>query len=168
MAVSLKMMQDATARGLCAVCSTCELYWEARARGVVGDACLGSRCGSPLAGDTFRSYKGPMTDDALQDYCFVCGEASVKVLRVPVSDRLIGVCTEHLSYLFELVPVETSRARGSTLVRTVEGREFLVEDIAPSRRPRLLELMIQTEREWAEKYGWDFDPDDPFGLKGSA
>lgn len=88
--------------GLSAVCSTCQLYWEARDRGVPGDGCLAKeRCGSPISGDTFHEYVGPLAA-VLDRYCFVCGERSSH--GVKVKDRLgvIGVCADHVELVRRL------------------------------------------------------------------
>lgn len=162
MPITVALMQQAAARGLSVVCSTCQKYWQARDRGILGDRCLGKACGSPLAGDVFHEYSGAMTHEAMLDFCFVCGARSARALRIPGKTRMIGVCLDHLKFMFELVPIGTVVGDAPTLVRVPGGSEFLVEEITPARRPKLVEMMIETEREWANKYGWEFDPKDPF------
>jgi hypothetical protein len=106
----------AMADGLSAVCATCTKYWEARDRDLPGHQCLSTeRCGSPLAGDCFHEYEGPISD--LSKLCFVCGEPSKYGLRVGQLIRTIGACAEHVQMVHkvqakgrELVPLKVNGA----------------------------------------------------------
>jgi len=95
----------AMANGLSAVCATCSRYWEARDRGIPGDAC-GSRvrCGSPMAGDTFSDYDGPLRG-ALHLWCFVCSQQAHFGIRVNGRSQVIGACEEHIRYVEKYRPV---------------------------------------------------------------
>jgi len=90
-----------TARGYPLVCASCEDLHEARALGHA-DGCLallrGQSCGSPLRGNDFPLYRGPL-EKVLLTICFVCGDPS-EASAVPkgkVGARKIGVCQKHLA-----------------------------------------------------------------------
>ena len=92
----------AMAGGLAYVCAMCQHYW------TNGDGeyrChVGKPCGSPLAGDTFSEYIGPIED--FTNNCFVCGEKAVSIIQVNGSVRMIGVCAAHLKWVGKRVPNE--------------------------------------------------------------
>ena len=95
----------AQARGVSAVCSRCVHYHEARDAGIEGDACTrAGLCGSPLVGDCFSHYEGPITD--MRSLCFVCGGPPKYGIRSGNLIRQIGVCEAHIGI------VHTHRARG--------------------------------------------------------
>lgn len=95
----------ALASGLSMVCSTCMKYEAGQALGL--DRCTAREgCGSPIAGDTFHEYDGPITDFAR--FCFVCGEKPTKAIRVDGHVRVIGACTAHAEYVGKLTPVKKS------------------------------------------------------------
>lgn len=81
--------------GLSCVCATCDWYWESESRGVVG--CRHTDCCGPLGGKTFPRYKGQMTD--FSRFCFVCSASSAYGVAVGDSQRILGVCQEHVSVL---------------------------------------------------------------------
>lgn len=85
----------AVSRGLSVVCSTCEKYWAAREAQVPGDRCFAvDGCGSPIAGDVFHEYRGPMS--RFDRFCFVCGDKATHAVRVDNSARVIGCCAGHV------------------------------------------------------------------------
>lgn len=93
----------AVAQGLSVVCATCEKYWTARDAGVPDDRCLAvDGCGSPIAGDSFHEYRGPMIQ--FDQFCFVCGNKSTHAVRVADSLRVIGCCGEHIGLVKKLKP----------------------------------------------------------------
>jgi hypothetical protein len=93
----------AVSRGLSVVCATCERYWAAREAMVPGDRCFSvDGCGSPIAGDVFHEYRGPMTQ--FDRYCFVCGNKATHAVRVDNSVRVIGCCSEHIQLVKTLRP----------------------------------------------------------------
>jgi hypothetical protein len=95
----------AMASGLSVVCATCKRYWDARDRGVPGNSCAStSKCGSPLSGDDFHEYDGPMKG-SLHLWCFVCGEKSRFGIRVKGKLNVIGACEKHITYVKELEAV---------------------------------------------------------------
>ena len=108
--VTAQDVQSAVAQGVSIVCATCDHFWEGVGRNL-GRCTAPGPCGSPIAGDVFTHYQGPITD--FTRYCFVCGEQPAKVLKVENLIRLIGVCEKHRSYLRDLVPA-------SSLVRPIE------------------------------------------------
>jgi len=157
MTVPVQMMKAATAGGLSAVCSTCVRYWEARDRGIPGDACLGHACGSPIAGDDFHNYKGAMTDEAFAKFCFVCGDPATNHVRVVNRHRQIGVCDAHLKMLVEL-KAEGAGQVPPILVRK-EGELVPVTRLVKPMK-RLIDVIIETEMEWAEQDGREFKVED--------
>ena len=100
----------AVSGGLSVVCATCENYWEARDKGVPGGRCMArDGCGSPIAGDVFHEYRGPMTQ--FDRFCFVCGSAATHAVRVDQYVRVVGICSSHvemapfLKWLFQLLEI---------------------------------------------------------------
>ena len=97
MTITVEMMKAAAGSGLSVVCASCEKYWEARDKGIVGDACLAMRaCGSPFANGSFEEYRGPMTEDVFKNACFVCGDPPVKAVAKTGSSRVMAICEKHL------------------------------------------------------------------------
>lgn len=110
---------EAAARGLSVYCSSCKKYWAAREQGVPGDQCLSrERCGSPIAGDDFHEYDGPITD--YMRFCFVCGAGTPRYgAQVEGKQRIIGVCAKHVRMLEELEPLDTTLPpAGQKLIHT--------------------------------------------------
>lgn len=149
MAITVEMMEAAARSGLSVVCSSCEKYWEARGKGILGDACLAiGRCGSPLIGDDFSEYRGIMTESAFGQFCFVCGKASVTRLRKHGHLREIGICAEHFSWMKDYA------MRNPLLLRLGEKPEK--KPLA--RKGSLLAEILKTEEDWANQEGREFDP----------
>jgi len=96
-------LQLAIASGLSMVCATCKKWAEGAEQG--SEKCTAkSGCGSPIAGDTFHEYDGPITD--FLRFCFVCGQPATKGIRVKGHVRLIGACNTHVDYVVRLAPKE--------------------------------------------------------------
>jgi len=88
--------------GLCFVCALCEKYWEGIDRG--SHTCLSQgNCGSPIRGNEFDEYKGPLTE--LASKCFVCGNQSDFGVTVRGKWKIIGVCKSHVDLIKKLSPV---------------------------------------------------------------
>ena len=141
--------------GLSVVCATCRRYWEGRERGLPGSRCTSeSGCGSPLAGDDFRDYEGPIRD--FTRWCFMCGTEAPLVLQIPRSERLFGVCSEHVEVLSQLRPhrmldAQAVEQRERLLLKAAGGEARPLYRLFQKRRPTLREMMLETEREWAEQ-----------------
>lgn len=115
----------AMADGLSAVCASCRLYWEARDRGIPGHKCLSrEKCGSPLVGDAFHEYDGPLVG-GLHQFCFVCGDKSRFVARVRGRTTGVGICAEHVRLL------DTLKADGKELVPNAPKAVVLAPDGTP-------------------------------------
>jgi hypothetical protein len=113
MPLNLAKVGLAVQNGLSSVCATCTLYWIARDQGVPGHKCLAQDgCGSPISGDDFHEYQGPISD--LSRWCFVCGSDATRGLRVGGRFRVVGVCENHLRFVHGL------RSSDSKLSVTVE------------------------------------------------
>lgn len=124
-------------RGLSTVCATCEKYWAARDHGLPGDACLAKEgCGSPIAGDVFHEYVGPMTQ--FDRFCFVCGNQATHAIRVDVYVRVIGVCSDHIKLVQELKP-EGKRAPNVVLI-SKDGEQRIAEDDKPKKPSGVLKF----------------------------
>lgn len=120
--------------GLSTVCATCDRYWEARDRRLPEPQCLAKDgCGSPLKGDDFHEYAGPMTN--FERWCFACGADSRFGVRVHGRERIVGVCEDHVKWLSELRPMQGQdvaphELRGPTdLLRTGPKRKTLAQAI---------------------------------------
>lgn len=136
----------AVQNGLSTVCATCNRYWEARDRHLPEPQCLAKDgCGSPLKGDDFHEYDGPMTN--FERWCFVCGDDSRFGVRVHGRERIVGVCERHVQWLAELRPtagqdVAAHELRGPTsLLRT------------PSTKKTLAQAIFEVEDYYAKKSG---------------
>jgi len=170
MAITVEMMKAAAASGLSVVCASCERYWEARDKGLQGDVCLASAaCGSPFAGGTFHEYQGPITKHVFKHNCFVCGDAAVKALAKPGSDRSIGICSKH----FEWMNDPKMRKPQPVQLTTKPKKNFLDVDEATLKGHKLppenslLGEMLRTEKEWADADGNEFNPLSLMRVNGS-
>lgn len=144
----------AVQNGLSPVCATCERYWEGRAKNLPDGRCTStSGCGSPLAGDVFTDYKGPLSE--FTRFCFMCPSESEFAIAVPGKRRLIGVCEHHAQRLHEMTPFNISAAAkelASRLVlKTETGREAAPYRIVGRRKKTLREVMWETEQDWKEQ-----------------
>lgn len=98
------------AGGTSFVCAMCHRYWrgkEIREQGqkiravVVGQRCTAQEnCGSPIVGDVFHLYEGPLTN--FEKYCFVCGSPARYGIKVRELLRKIGVCENHVKIMEEV------------------------------------------------------------------
>jgi hypothetical protein len=120
-------MCEAMRGGMSYVCAACRRYWEGRLRGT-GDRCTAQDgCGSPIAGDDFHEYEGPIT--SFDRWCFVCAAAADFAVKPVGKGRAIGVCRTHLKFMEDLVPRDRDtlgsvvRATGESLVLP-RGQKF--------------------------------------------
>jgi len=158
--ITVEMMKAAAESGLSVVCATCERYWEARSKGIVGDRCLSlSNCGSPLAKDDFHEYRGALTDRQFARCCFVCGEPAVKGLRKAGGLRIVGVCAKHAPWMNDPSMHDPVPAK----ITDKSERNYLGLDptlLKGKNLPRessLAGVILKTEKEWADKSGYEFD-----------
>lgn len=118
----------AVASGLSVVCATCENYWEARDKNVPDGKCLSrNSCGSPIAGDVFHEYRGPM--GRFDQFCFVCGNKASHALRVKHYVRVIGACSAHADFVKNMKP-ESKRAAVVTVL-SKDGESLSTEKPEP-------------------------------------
>jgi hypothetical protein len=114
-----------------------------------------SGCGSPLAGDTFKDYKGPIAD--FTRFCFMCPSESEFAIAVPNRQRLVGVCEEHAKRLHEMRPVNLALPQDAMsrverlILRTESGQEAAPFRIVGRRKKTLREIMWESEEEWKAK-----------------
>jgi hypothetical protein len=152
MPITVEMMKAASQAGLSIVCASCELYWEARDKGLVGDQCLAKNgCGSPLAGDCFHEYRGIMTVDAFRKFCFVCGDDATHRLDHPTWPRVIGVCRDHVEWMKDAKMRQPQRR--PYVDAPPNGKKF---ELPPEES--LIGKIVRTEIEWAQEGGYEFDP----------
>lgn len=137
----------AMASGLSAVCATCRKYWEARDLGIPGDACTTKvRCGSPMAGDTFSDYDGPLKG-SLHRWCFVCAGKAQFGIQVNGRPTTVGACVQHVRY------AETFKAvNGPTPVIDVRS-PGVIQPGQPSTKKSLGEAISEVETYYAKKEG---------------
>ena len=134
--------------GLAAVCATCTRWWEGQDRGQATCTAVDG-CGSPLRGDDFHEYNGPLT--SFERWCFRCGASSdYLVILADPGRRHVGVCRDHVAMFNELRPTteETPRVYlqgGGALVRP--------EDLLPRRRRSLIASILEVEKHFADKEG---------------
>ena len=128
MPIDLKKAVMAAGDGLSVVCSTCEKYWAGIDRGL-GRCLAVDGCGSPMAGDVFHEYRGPMANFAA--FCFVCGGKATHVVRVDNNVRAIGVCSDHVRTVKTLKP-EGKRAPSVVLI-SKDGERLVSEDDPPEK-----------------------------------
>lgn len=149
MTVSFDAIKQAVSEGVSIVCATCSKFHEGRAR--MSDRCTATDgCGSPIVGDTFHEYQGPITD--FLRFCFVCGRPATKGLRVKGHERIIGVCVHHVDYVVTLVPKLTSPGlrlplapeAGSRIVVSPYG-ETVVEKLLPKEEKTLATALAQMD-----------------------
>jgi len=120
----------AVGNGLNVVCATCDNYWDARDRGIPEGRCLSmDRCGSPIAGDAFHEYKGPMTQ--FDKFCFVCGNKATHAVRASDHPRVVGICVDHI-YLMKKLKPEGKQAPNVVLLSR-DGDTEIGEDDPPDK-----------------------------------
>ena len=143
----LSEVKKAAASGVSLICATCHKYIEAKTRGL--DKCLAEGfCGSPIVGDTFQEYQGPITD--FLRFCFVCGGTATKGIRVKGHQRMIGACSTHVDYVVTQTPKMMSPGlylpvppkEGRVTVLSDEA-ECLAESMAPKTKKSLAGMMAE-------------------------
>lgn len=118
------------AKGTSFVCAMCTKYWAGKEIRTTtkklihrirdDQLCTADRdCGSPLGGDVFTAYDGPLTDFAR--FCFVCGNASEFGVRVRNLVRVVGVCETHAKWFPHFEP----KPKGSQEVTAWKQRELV-------------------------------------------
>lgn len=124
----------AVSEGLSVVCATCELYWSARDANVPDGRCLAKDgCGSPIAGDVFHEYKGPITQ--FDQFCFVCGDKSSHAVRVSPYVRVIGLCSSHIETIQNLKPEAKNSA--NIVIVSKDGERLVSEKDIVRKKPTL-------------------------------
>jgi len=117
----------AVAQGLSVICATCEKYWQARDLKIPDNRCLSQdSCGSPIAGDVFHEYRGPMTQ--FDRWCFVCGADATHAIRVDNSVRVVGCCGNHVDTVRNL---KAAGKRAPNVVLISKDGEEVVDGKAP-------------------------------------
>ena len=146
----------AMATGLSAVCATCEKYWEARDKEVPDNRCMAtSGCGSPLAGDDFHEYSGPLKG-ALHKQCFVCGGPPAVVVQVGRSIKDIGICRDHV-VMFEKVEAVQRPQPQSKNFRGVNGASVDALLNPFPEKKGLAASIYEVEKYYADKEGRELD-----------
>jgi hypothetical protein len=134
----------AIAGGLSAVCASCERYWAAREGGLPGHLCgTKTGCGSPMVGDVFHEYEGPMKG-SLRNWCFVCGSKSRFGIKVRGKLGVIGVCEAHVHYVKQYA-VKAKPVEAPPDVRDAAG----VEPVMEPPKKGLLSTIMEEEAKYA-------------------
>lgn len=142
------LVEAAVKSGLSAVCATCRKYWEGREKGLPEPRCTAvSKCGSPLAGDDFHEYVGPITE--FDRWCFVCASSSKYGVTVRGRSRVVGVCETHVRLLADLKPVSAEAA--FPVLKTSSGASVRPEDILPKSKPSLFAAIAEAEKSFEKK-----------------
>jgi hypothetical protein len=102
------------------------------------------RCGSPIAGDDFREYKGLITQ--FDRWCFVCAAEADFGVKPSDRERVIGVCRNHIRLIDDLIPVGKDSEDRSIHIQSPKGL-VLLKDIP--KKKTLGEVMLETEQNWA-------------------
>jgi len=147
-----KKVNLAMASGLSAVCATCQKYWAARDSGIPGDTCTTKlKCGSPMAGDSFTDYDGPLKG-SLHLWCFVCAQRADFGIRVTGRLVVIGACKEHVRH------VERFRVLGGLAPKVeIQNARGVVSDSTPSSKRSLTDAINEVETYYAKREGREPD-----------
>ena len=123
----------AVSQGLSIVCATCTKYWGARDMMVPDGRCLATDgCGSPIAGDVFHEYKGPLP--SFDKSCFMCGADATHAIRVIGNVRVVGCCATHVEKVKTLKP--QGKPAPSVVLISRDGEEKIDEN-SPAPRQSL-------------------------------
>jgi len=146
--LNLLLVEAAVRSGLSAVCGTCSRYWEGRDKGLPEPCCTSrTKCGSPLAGDDFHAYSGPITE--FDKLCFVCAEASRFGIIVRGRTRVVGVCATHVKLFSELHPVDALASE--VLLKSASGTVFTSEQLCPKPVRSLSAAIAEVEHHYDSK-----------------
>jgi len=151
MGLDLAKVGLAVQGGLSSVCATCTRYWEARDKRLPEPQCLAKDgCGSPLRGDDFHEYLGPISD--FGRWCFVCGADAHYGVRVQGRKRAIGMCEQHLKLLTELRPMD---ATDVAIRNEVHNGTFTIpiERLLGPKKKSLAAAIFEVESYYAKKNG---------------
>ena len=138
-----QLVEAAVRSGLSSVCATCTKYWAGREKGLPEPRCTAvTKCGSPLAGDDFHEYDGPLRE--FDRWCFVCAEDSKYGITVQGRKRVVGVCGKHVRLLADLKPVDAAVL--SPLLHSASGQTLRPEDVLPKPKPSLMQAIAEAEK----------------------
>ena len=130
-------------QGVSPVCATCNKFWLARENGVPFPSCLVEKpCGSPISGDTFTHYEGPLTD--FDRFCFICARDSDQVVSLAGKERKLGICRDHVVLLGQL---EAQYKTEVLILVGAGGRESPLIQLSP-RKKGLFQAIAETEAEF--------------------
>ena len=133
--------------GLALACASCKHYWEGREKGLSGiDCTTPGPCGGPSAGLGFPHYKGPVSD--FSQWCFACGSRPDLGIKVSTSERIFGICREHL-WLLDRIQANNPNAAVLNVVSPSKG--MIVPLKGRYTEKSLMDVMMETEEEWAEE-----------------
>lgn len=109
-----------------------------------------------------------MTEEAFGRFCFVCGADAVMTVRKRLALRKIGICDKHVSWLREQRGDITAVPMPDLSKTEPNYLGIDLKDLAGHALPKensLLGTMLKTEKEWADRYGWEFRPLELMGVK---
>lgn len=139
--MNLQLVIGEIAQGVSPICATCKRYWEGREKNLPRPTCTTQKpCGSPIAGDTFSQYDGPMTD--FTAWCFMCGHDSDFAVKVREEARVVGVCKGHVADLNHLIAAE--RADAASVLTVLSGSQRLpLLQLLPKPKPNVFDAIAQ-------------------------
>ena len=145
-------------KGASVVCATCHHYWDAREKGVPGTGCTSrSGCGSPMAGDTFYDYDGPLTREHLAEHCFVCNHPGEYALVVVGRSHRVGVCELHLDLVVSREPLGPLHLIAELPDKVLVKRDDLLISLHDlrnkPRKKRFRDVFMEVEREMSGGLG---------------
>lgn len=99
------------------ICAACQHFHEGRDRGLIGCGRHDS-CGTPMTGAPAPDYEGPVSESYRKSTCWACGQdadAQVRFLDESDdgSDRVLGVCEDHVDYVSQDAIVVTDSQEGT-------------------------------------------------------
>jgi hypothetical protein len=147
--IPVNKIELAVLNGTSIVCATCTKFARAvekrRVREDGSVECLAvDGCGSPIVGDTFHEYEGPITD--FLRFCFVCGDPAQKGVAVKGHRRVIGACNKHVHYVVQMAPRTPSRFDTADRVVRSESGDSRVESLIPKETKTLGRALWEMEK----------------------
>ena len=154
MAIDPVKVAAAVAGGTSPVCATCKHYWRGQDKGL--DRCVKQRheCGGPIRGLDFPLYDGPMTEDRMMTWCFMCAAEASYGVRVKGTHRVFGLCAKHLDRLPRLRPASEPTVVPQSL--EVIGAHVSSSDRIIKPRLTLGKAIYEVEKYYADKEGREF------------
>jgi hypothetical protein len=92
-AVGTQAVKEALQAGFPITCASCEYLHNAQKTDAQNCGRL-LTCGGPIFGRSFPDYKGPLTPEALEKICLICGSQTID-FHILAGLRRLGLCFKH-------------------------------------------------------------------------